>query len=348
MRPRLTSGWAALTSAALLAIMFCVASPAGADDFDDFPEFNRDPARARIVADDLERFWTAWDLAERDPDQRRAIFQREYLDAGSPGLEGFVEVRIGDVDRLLAAIDRNPRYYASLRALTPKMAAAAGPALAAMRELHALLPEAVFPDTYLTIGRMNTGGTTHWNGLLIGAEMYGLTPDTPTDELGAWHRAVLRPMDYLPVIIIHELIHIQQANLSRTSPGNVLANAIHEGAVDFLTELLLGRHINAHVHEWALPREAELWPQFREVMHGEDGDGWLYGGDSAEDGRPADLGYFIGYRIAQAYHDQAGDKRAAIRDIVAMTDAAAFLEASGYERRLRQSGSVEPGVDGDR
>lgn len=320
----------ALTGAILLAIALCVAPPAGADDF---PEFNRDPARARIVTDDLERFWAAWDLAERNPGQRRAIFQREYLDAGSHGLKGFVEVRIENVDKLLAAIDRNPRYYASLRTLTSKMAAAAEPALAAMRDLHALLPEAVFPDTYLMIGRMNTGGTIHWNGLLIGAEMYGLTPDTPTDELGAWHRAVIRHRDDLPVIIIHELIHIQQAKFSRTAPANVLAQAIHEGAADFLTELILGRHINVHVHEWALPREAELWLEFREIMHGKDSEDWLYGGDSAGEGRPADLGYFIGYRIAQAYYDQVEDKRAAIRDIVATTDPAAFLEASGYEQR---------------
>jgi hypothetical protein len=317
---------AALGIGALLAVAACTAPSTGDDDF---PDFNRDPAQARIVADDLERFWHAWDLAERDPDARREIFQREYLDAGSAGLQGFVEIRIEDVDKLLTAIDRNRLYYASLRAQTPSMPAAAEPARDAMRKLHALLPEAVFPDVFLMIGRMNTGGTTHWNGLLIGVEMYGLTVDTPLDELSAWHRSVLRPMDELPAIIVHELIHIQQANLSRTSFDTLLGQSIHEGAADFLGELLVGRHINHHIHAWALPREAELWAEFRQAMHEEGGDGWLYGGNDSTE-RPADLGYFIGYRIVQAYYQRSADKQAAIRDIVAMTDPVAFLRASGY------------------
>ena len=317
---------AAIGLGVLLVVAACAAPTPGNDDF---PDFSHDPAQARIVVDDLERFWHAWDLAERDPDARREIFQREYLDAGTAGLHGFVEVRIQDVDQLLAAIDQYRSYYASLRAQTPRMAAAAEPAREAMHKLKELLPEAVFPDVFLMIGRMNTGGTTHWNGLLIGAEMYGLTADTPLDELTDWHRSVLRPMDELPAIIVHELIHVQQAHLSRTSFDTVLGQSIFEGAADFLGELLIGRHINPHIHAWALPREAELWTEFRQVMHGKDGSNWLYGGTEAVE-RPADLGYFIGYRIVQAYYERSVDKQAAIRDIVAMTDPVAFLEASGY------------------
>ena len=73
---------------------------------------------------------------------------------------------------------------------------------------------------------------------------------------------------------------------------------------DFLCELLIGRHINHHIHVWALPREAELWAEFRQVMHEEGAGGWLYGGTDATE-RPADPGYFIGYRIAQANYERA-------------------------------------------
>lgn len=317
---------AAIGIGLLLVVTACTAPSTGDDEL---PDFSQDPAQARIVADDLERFWRAWDLAEGNPDARREIFQREYLDAGTAGLQGFVEVRIQDVDQLLAAIDQYPAYYAALRAQTPGMAAAAEPAREAMHKLKTMLPDAVFPDVFHMIGRMNSGGTPHWNGLLIGAEMYGLTAETQLDELTEWHRSTLRPMEELPAIIMHELIHVQQAFFSRASFDTVLGQSIHEGAADFLGELLVGRHINHHIHAWALPREAELWAEFRKVMHGSDGGDWLYGGtDSVE--RPADLGYFIGYRIVQAYYERSDDKQTAIREIVAMTDPVAFLEASGY------------------
>jgi hypothetical protein len=317
-------------SAGFLFVVLLVACAAESAD-----RFNTDPDKARILTEDLDRFWAAWDKAARNPERRREIFLEQYLDAGTPGLHQFLELRIGDVDQLLAAIDAHPKYYESLRELTPRASAAAEPVLAGLHELQRLFPEAVFPDTYVVIGRMNSGGTIHLAGLLIGFEMYGMTPDTPVEELGEWHRRVIGPVEQLPLIIMHELIHFQQAVHGRLDFTTLLGQSLAEGAADFITELVLGRHPHSHVHEWALPREAELWAEFRENMHGEDMSGWLYDGAGIE-GRPADLGYFIGYRIAQAYHEQIGNQQTAIRDIIAMTDPEAFLQASGYAERMEQ------------
>ena len=60
-----------------------------------------------------------------------------------------------------------------------------------------------------------------------------------------------------------------------------------------------------------------------------DRSGWLYGGQP--EGRPADIGYFIGYRIAQAYYDKSEDKQAAVREILQVNEFRAFLVESGYE-----------------
>jgi len=64
-------------------------------------------------------------------------------------------------------------------------------------------------------------------------------------------------------------------------------------------------------------------------MHGHDASHWLYQGDKSVN-RPADLGYYIGYEICKAYYDHARDKRTAVHDIINITDADAFLGASGY------------------
>jgi uncharacterized protein YjaZ len=56
--------------------------------------------------------------------------------------------------------------------------------------------------------------------------------------------------------------------------------------------------------------------------------GWLYGGQP--EGRPADLGYFFGYRIARAYYERAEDKTRALREILTATDFPRLLEVSGY------------------
>src|SRR5690606_32595076 len=156
----------------------------------------------------------AWDAAAgKDVAGQEQAFTTLYFQPASPGLRDFFQARIGTVADLVAMINKAPEYYASLRRHTPKARAAAEPVRQAFLELDRLYPPAVFPDVYIVIGRANSGGTTGPSGLLIGAEMYGGYPDAPTDELSPWLQRVIRPMEELPHIIAHELIHYQQPNL---------------------------------------------------------------------------------------------------------------------------------------
>lgn len=304
----------------LLALVM-VAASAGAQ--------TSDPDAARVVTDDIERFWRAYDSlgpGATEEDSLRAFFEGYYLPA-SPGLRGFIEYRMGSVYALVGQINAHPRYYASIRESTLRAASFDAEIRAAYRTLNALYDDAVFPDAYIQIGVMSSGGTYTEDQLLIGAEMYGRTPDTPMDELSDWHRAVLKPVEEIPHIVAHELVHYQQHYPD--SVRTLLSQSVREGAADVLAEIISGQHVNAHVHEWADPREPELWAEFRERMHTADFAGWLYGGDR-EAGRPADLGYWMGYKIVRAYYDRAEDKRQAIRDILTIEDFEAFLERSGY------------------
>ena len=54
------------------------------------------------------------------------------------------------------------------------------------------------------------------------------------------------------------------------------------------------------------------------------------GTKSASSTRPADLGYYVGYKITQAYYTRQSDKRRALKDILQIGDFAKFLQASGY------------------
>lgn len=139
---------------------------------------------------------------------------------------------------------------------------------------------------------------------------------------------MVRDPEGLPKLVAHEAVHFQQPKT--TAPITLLAQSIREGAVDFIAELAAGRPPAGAYLPYGLAREAELWPEFREMMHGDDMAGWLYGGQP--EGRPADLGYFIGYRIAGSYYDHAEDKRAAIADH--RSDGfEGFLARSGYDPR---------------
>lgn len=289
---------------------------------------NRDPDAARLVTDDIPRFWEAFDAlpAARDAEADAGIFDSRYLQRGSPGLDGFTRLRIGDAQRLAATVRAHPAYYAAIRANSLRVAEYEPRIRAALRALAARYPEAVFPDVYFLIGRMNSGGTLTDRELLIGVEMMAIDETTPLDELGPWERSVVGGIERVPCYVAHELMHYQQRY---DGERTLLVQAFMEGAADFVAELVAGCHLNHAVHDWALPREAELWREFRTAMHGADHTGWLYGGNASRE-RPADLGYFIGYRIAQTYYAQAEDKDAALARIFVPGDVPALLEASGY------------------
>jgi len=288
-----------------------------------FSEPNPDPDGARLLTEDIDRFWQAFDQAS--PSFSAEVFQKVYLDPGTPGLKDFITARIKSADALAEKIRKYPKYYASTRDSTRRIREMEHAIRASFYALEYLYPDATFPDVYFLIGVLNTGGTTSERGLLIGAEMYGRTPETPMEELTDWHKTVLGRVESIPHIVAHEIIHYQQKSLGTVK--TLLANAIQEGSADFLAEMISGRHVNEHVHRYAIPRRAELWKEFKEKMHGEDLAGWLYSSDSD---RPQDLGYWIGYEITKAYYDKAADKRQAMKEILEVSDFDAFLDKSGY------------------
>jgi hypothetical protein len=64
---------------------------------------------------------------------------------------------------------------------------------------------------------------------------------------------------------------------------------------------------------------------------------WLYEGDRAKY-RPADMGYYIGFKICEALYKRSADKSAAIRQILAISDADATLKESGYGEKFASAG----------
>ena len=291
-----------------------------------------DPDSARIEIGDVTRFLRVLDTlaAARTYDDSALVLFRDYYLPGSPGLRGFIRSRIGSPFELLDQMTSHHAYYAHLPRSLAGLAATQTEIRAMFRRFKQLWPDARFADTYFLVGRMNSGGTTSRTLVLIGSEMYGRDADAPETEFSPWERTVLRDLSMVPTIVLHETMHVNQQGVAHPT---LLQQALVEGGADFVAELVTGRNINEHVHAWADPREAALWEEFRAAMDGYDYTSWF--GSSRPD-RPADVGYWMGYRIARAYYLRASDKTRAIGDILHVTDADAFLAASGYPDTVRR------------
>ncbi len=313
---------------AVLAVLGMSGVAAHAQDAGASAKLNRDPDAPRFVTSDLNNFLTAYaDASRASTDaEKAAIYQREYLDKGSPGLKDFVDARIKSAASLVHTIDTHPKYYASLQGVIPQIAPMEPAMRRSFRNLKRLYKDAVFPDVYFLVGRMNSGGTTGPSGLLIGLEMNAKTATTDMSEMDNWLKAGLGPPDDLPGIVAHELIHYQQVV---GDPKTLLGASIIEGSADFVGQMISYQSADPNIYAYGRLHEAELWREFSAEMNGTDFSHWLYQGEKSKD-RPADLGYFMGYEITAAYYNHATDKRQALRDILTVTDFPAFLRESHY------------------
>jgi hypothetical protein len=279
-----------------------------------------DPGRVRLEVGDIRLLGQVLRLIDaRAADDPAAVIERDYLGNASPGLRAYASNYNVTGASLAAARTAEPSVYADLDGLADAILAQEQVLRSAFRRLQEIFPDAVFPPIWFVAGHHGPGGLTRPEGVLIAAE-----------------RFAARPRDIVP-LVLHELAHFQQAVVQGIEvyqriygpDRTLLALALREGSAELIAELTTGRHINPAAESYGSANEAELWSKFRAVMQGGDTGEWMFVQPSNAQW-PPDLGYWIGYRIAKSYYEQAEDKEQAIRHILGLTDFNAFLQASRY------------------
>lgn len=290
-----------------------------------------DPAKAQLVTSDIGLFWRAYDHAQREPTRAVEIYDREYFDKGSVGLQDYYSLKIKDTKLFVENQQAKPLFYRAIRPNTQRVAAQTTQIRAGFRKLKELYPEAVFPSVYFVIGRWNSGGTASDHGMLLGTDQNCATADTPRGELSLWERNGLGALDNLPAVVAHEQIHYLQR---KGSAPTLLRGAIDEGMADFLAELTAGRQPNTRLLPYGLAHEKQIWADFQKEMLGTSWKNWIANATQETVDKPADLGYFVGYRICQSYYAEMADKKQAVHDILTIADYPAFLAKSRYVEKL--------------
>ena len=266
--------------------------------------FVSDPAKAEFITSDIASFWQYFDQIE----SKKNPFN-EYLDNGSKGLNDFIPYRIESPKHLLKTVKKRKKDYKAIREDSFKIDLFTDSIRSFYKNFKGLYSDAVFPPTYFVIGAFNSGGTSSDNGLIIGVEMQN-------------------KIQNIPYIVAHELMHFNQNYPSKNN--TLLSQSIKEGSADFIGELISGKHINEEAFKYGNENEKLLCTEFVQIMNDSKYHGWLYGSKGKKEGRPNDLGYWIGYKISESYYNKSDNKKQAIRDILNIQDFTVFLEKSTY------------------
>lgn len=274
--------------------------------------------QSNVITTDIDNFWTAYDLVIQETDSLKQIklIDSLYIQKGTLGLQKIMKVKNYTAEEYVTLINKYPKYWHSIRKNTNKAKSLATELNEGIKKLKSIYPQLRPAKIYFTIGAMRTNGTTRDSSVLIGSEL--AMADSATDisefegETKEWLETFFgsSPIDGLVLLNVHEYVHTQQNPI----PNNLLHTVLYEGIAEFVSVKALGVPSNAPAIEFGKSNPA-VREQFEHEMFYEWTFDWLWSNSPNQFG-VRDLGYYIGYEIAERHYQKSSDKQKAIKELI--------------------------------
>jgi hypothetical protein len=297
--------------------------------------------KKNILTIDIDHFWEAFDNLKNCKSFVDSVnsFQQLYLDRATDGLIDFIRVREFQAEKYVKLVAKYPKFYKSLRKNTFEVKKSEQTIEVVFSKFKEIYPNFRPFKVCFAMGIMNTGGTISNNFVLIGTEITTSTKQMDLSEFeNNEYRKTFEGSEDLQTrirsLVAHECVHTQQAKTidPNAIKCELLYRVLREGSAEFIAELVSG---NLKTNEYGDKNEKQIWAGFKDELCNENSNNWLYNSSTVKD-KPADLGYFIGYKIAKEYYNNASDKRQAVNDIIDMTNPIKFLELSKYDQKEKK------------
>lgn len=285
----------------------------------------------QILTEDIDNFWEAYDALQNSKDSI-ATFQSIYINKATPEFKKFIALRGFFTEEYVNLAKNKPKFLKSLRPLLESIKNKREEIDKIYKKMAELYPDFKAPNICFAISPTRTGGTTDKGLILIGTEIAAVDPKiVDISEITGFLKNVFESKNGNVIhLVAHELVHTQQF-LGDNENESLLSQAIAEGAADFIGTILMGEQtMNPAIFKYGEANEKELWNEFYQDVKDNRGfsdTDWFYNYNSD---RPADLGYYIGYKICEAYYKLAKNKEEAIKNILEMKDSDSFLKKSKY------------------
>jgi uncharacterized protein YjaZ len=285
------------------------------------PNYPQNPKEAVLVSTDIKNFIDAYKTLTAKSDSIQ-VLQTLYIDKASQGLKEYISRFNLTAAAVSQAINTYPNEYNKIEKFYSQISVVEVEFIKQMEDYKKVMPNAMFPPTYLLVADYQGIGQASRFGQLISIE-----------------RKSVDDMEQLKNLMVHELTHFQQAMTMGMAKytgmyarqDNLLDFVLREGGAEFITFKLVRNNANqfAKLKNYE-KNESVYWEKFQMDLKTQDKTFWLNASYENEKGIPLQLGYGLGYKIVESYYNQAEDKTKALKDILSMEDAVSFLEKSKY------------------
>ncbi len=297
-----------------------------------------EPAEQVAVTQDITNFWNAYDqiTAVSDSAAQYALIDSLFITPGTPGLRALMQRRGYTAASYIDAINSYPAFWTSVRSNTLRAEAYAEKVNEGIAKLRNIYPNLKPANIYFTVGALMTNGMAVDDVIFIGSELAMADSTVVTDELPGRLGQNLRayfdsnPIAHVGFLNVHEYVHTQQSAFGET----LLQVALQEGVAEYVAVLATRKESPTPAIAFGPENEPAVRDRFATEMFSPNYNDWLYNNFS-NDFNIRDLGYYVGYAIAEGYYVQAEDKSKAVAELIEVdyqdVDAVTrIVDASGY------------------
>lgn len=293
-----------------------------------------------IITSDIDNFWKAYDvitaLLPTDSAAQHSALHELFLSKGTPGLTAIMQARRYTPQSYIDAINNHPKFWKSIRPNTLKaksLSSKMNEGVARFREIYPHLKPA---KIYFSMGAFRTPGTTMDNMVLIGSELAMADKNTDASEfsermghLPGYFKT--NPIENIVFLNVHEFVHTQQIT---TIGDNLMTQCLYEGVAEFVAEKAMNLPSSTPAIAFGKANDEAIKKAFAEEMFHYSYQNWLWN-DTSNQFKMRDLGYYVGYAIADKYYHANTNKNKAIKDLIEVNygdnnDVAKFIEKTGY------------------
>ena len=295
--------------------------------------FTPKPQIEGFYTSDIDLFWQAYDYMS--PNFTKENFQNIYINNGTAGLKDYnAQKSIAINLEQVLGNDILMNYYTSIRTNSMDLQESIDKTKEGFQRFQELYPDAKLCDVYFLIGSLSAAGRVSDNGILIAAEFFTRTDQSDLSALDEDLQPIFLTKDYIPSVVVHELVHQQQLANPNGSYATLLQHSILEGMADYIACQVLPDtpFYNQHIYDVDDTMEKQIWTDFQKEMNmSYDETDWLYSWKTTSNGYPGNSGYYIGYKICEAYAAQFDTKEEAIAAMLQTSDYVALYNESGYD-----------------
>ncbi|MEX0274334.1 MAG: DUF2268 domain-containing putative Zn-dependent protease [Flavobacteriaceae bacterium] len=292
--------------------------------------------------EDIANFRETYKIMEQGGDTIAAF--EDYFKKASAGLKGWISRYNWTPEKLAKRIALQPKYYASLLHIDEDLKKLEADISKHYDGMKALYPSefVTIPPTYYFI-MWGGGGSIELTGNMISIDYFGYKEgldQTEFEQYGGLFPKGTFPivgLEDVPQIAVHEVAHLFQTYLQgeldyvsmylEEDKTTMLAYAIREGGAEFIAYLGTGL-TDPKKHHYGDQHEQELWEEFKPLMteHPDKHKGWFSGKSDKNPDWPWQIGYYMGFKMTQAYYDRSEDKEKALLTIMTAKDVATYQE----------------------